>query len=464
MTTTHNDLDVQESSLIGDHVESERSSTDMDVVVLEERDESKTNSSSNETSTMQSDETEDGKKKDRSKKKKEQRRKRALEKIAKGEKKTWSQPNPNKRTQDGAGDTWSDSFWQLVGKEDKKHIKQKKEKEEESKETEVDDEGQEDNEEGIETDRTWKLVSWDDMRADAAKRLLQAEGEHSMMPLTEIEKLEKEANEKWEVFYQKNKDRFFKSRRYLQLEFPELLPENPTPDLTQRKHAPPGVARFGASSSKTAVTLPTPTSDNSSPKKNILEVGCGAGNTLFPIMQINPFNQYYAFDFSPSAVELVKSNSEFDSSRCKAFVFDLTADMPQSDHDGFPAAGSIDIILMIFVLSAVAPEKMNKALSNLYTLLRPGGVILFRDYGLYDMTQMRFVSKGGRKLGENFYSRGDGTRTYFFSLEAAAELFAKAGFEQLQLEYDTRELRNRKRKISMYRVWTVGKFRKPEIK
>lgn len=103
------------------------------------------------------------------------------------------------------------------------------------------------------------------------------------------------------------------------------------------------------------------------------------------------------------------------------------------------------------------------------------------------------VIVGGRKLGENFYSRGDGTRTYFFSLESSTSLFAqvtylsyllvyvyrgelgtsllmaipcifykkKAGFEQLHLEYDTRELRNRKRKISMYRVWIVGKFKKP---
>lgn len=41
--------------------------------------------------------------------------------------------------------------------------------------------------------------------------------------------------------------------------------------------------------------------------------------------------------------------------------------------------------------------------------------MLLRDYGMYDMTQMRFINKRGRKLAENFYMRADGTRTYFFS-------------------------------------------------
>ena len=120
----------------------------------------------------------------------------------------------------------------------------------------------------------------------------------------------------------------------------------------------------------------------------------------------------------------------------------------------------IDIALLLFVLSAIEPNNMNNVLKKIYNSLKPGGLLLFRDYGLYDMTQMRFVKKKGRKIDDSFYVRADGTRTYFFSLEKFEALAIEAGYEIEKLKYEVRELKNRKRKLTMYRVWLTAILKK----
>lgn len=236
-------------------------------------------------------------------------------------------------------------------------------------------------------------------------------------------KLEKEAQKNWDLFYKRNTTKFFKDRHWTKREFDELCPVE---------------AETG--------------------RRTVLEVGCGVGNFIWPLLQEDQSMFFYACDFSPRAVQFVKDNPNYDPSRCSAFQCDITND----DLSGNVPQDSVDVVSMIFVLSAIHPDKMEAALSNIIKVMRPGGCLLFRDYGLYDYAMLRFAP--GHKLSENFYVRQDGTRAYYFTTEKVLELAERCGFDrsQSQCEYVQRETVNKKEDLCVPRIFVQGKFLKPK--
>ncbi|KAJ1849430.1 hypothetical protein LPJ70_000484, partial [Coemansia sp. RSA 2708] len=279
----------------------------------------------------------------------------------------------------------------------------------------------------------------------------------------------------WNSFYNNNQSKFFKDRHWLRIEFAELFEWT-----TDRKSADVGDVSTGADRAdaplaahtkcsaslempggavseagmSTAVQSGLPTASDA--RFRIMEVGCGAGNAVFPLLAdvMDPRLFVYACDYSKVAVDVVKASAEYNQHRCAAFVWDLSSTELPPDVE----PGSIDIMLMIFVFSALHPSQWAQAVENAYRLLKPGGLLLFRDYGRNDLAQLRF--KKSRLLEENLYIRGDGTRVYFFTNDELAEIFgAKFAIEQNAI--DRRLLVNRKRELKMYRVWLQAKFRKP---
>eukprot|EP00795_Rhopilema_esculentum_P013916 gene13916-4868_t len=186
---------------------------------------------------------------------------------------------------------------------------------------------------------------------------------------------------------------------FIYSEFEELAPKS------NNGHGSPGLVQING---REANELNFP---GQNAHTRFFEVGCGVGNTVFPVLQANSDGGIFVYccDFAQSAVDLVKQHPDYDNKRCHAFLCDVAAENPQFP---FPKE-SLDVIVLIFVLSAIAPNKMQRVINNLSELLKPGGKILFRDYGRFDMAQLRF--KKGRCLEENFYVRGDGTRVYFFT-------------------------------------------------
>mmetsp|Transcript_15119 Transcript_15119/g.38350 ORF Transcript_15119/g.38350 Transcript_15119/m.38350 type:complete len:267 (-) Transcript_15119:33-833(-) len=189
-----------------------------------------------------------------------------------------------------------------------------------------------------------------------------------------------------------------------------------------------------------------------------MDVGCGTGATAFPLQRLNPNWTWTFFDVSSTAVECLKAHELYDPKTSQAFPFDMTSEEPFPKH---VKPHSVDLALLIFVLSAIHPDKMVPALQRVRQCMKPGGAVIFRDYGLYDLTHVRFIKKGRRKLGDNFYARFDGTRCQFFSLESLESIFREAGFVVEELDYVVRELRNRKTKLVMHRVWIKAIFRVP---
>ena len=109
-----------------------------------------------------------------------------------------------------------------------------------------------------------------------------------------------------------------------------------------------------------------------------MEIGCGAGNTMFPMLieSKNPKLFVYACDFSSTAVNVVKGNRAYDETRGKAFVWDLASDdiPPEVEPE------SMDVLVLIFVLSALHPDKWEQAMNNLYKVRQLG--ILQMSYNM----------------------------------------------------------------------------------
>ncbi|KAI8618908.1 S-adenosyl-L-methionine-dependent methyltransferase [Chytriomyces sp. MP71] len=244
---------------------------------------------------------------------------------------------------------------------------------------------------------------------------------HASKPISAFikNKLINEAPKNWDLFYKRNTTNFFKDRHWTWREFPELV-ESASWDQGAR----------------------------------LLEVGCGVGNFVWPLLEQNKAMFIYACDFSPRAVNFVKENELYAEERMKAFVCDLTAN-PLMEN--VPVA-TLDFVTAIFCLSAIPPSKLEAAVRNIATVLKPGGVVLFRDYGIYDEAELRF--KPGHMMEDHFYMRQDGTFSVYFSLEQIAKLFGDAGFSVEANQYVTKEVENRKRELTMERIWVQSKFRK----
>ncbi|KAG8666415.1 hypothetical protein FPOAC2_11527 [Fusarium poae] len=312
-------------------------------------------------------------------------------------------------------------------------------------------------------DDVFEFNAWDHVETDDAYKEYaeQQYAKQRQNPVSDFEKrkFSQDPARWWNLFYKNNAANFFKNRKWLQQEFPVLA------EVTKEDAGP----------------------------KLVLEIGAGAGNTAFPVLaeNKNPQLKIHACDYSKTAVEVIRKNEAYNTDFIQADVWDVASDsLPPGLEEG-----SVDVAVLIFIFSALSPDQWAKAVDNVYRVLKPGGLVCFRDYGRGDLAQVRF--RKGRYLDENFYIRGDGTRVYFFDKDQLSDIWtgknandetlaAPEGgsdtpegtdtvqstdaeetkteevsrFEVENLAVDRRLLVNRASKLKMYRCWLQGRFRK----
>ncbi|KAG6599337.1 Methyltransferase-like protein 6 [Cucurbita argyrosperma subsp. argyrosperma] len=303
-----------------------------------------------------------------------------------------------------------------------------------------------------------KDFDWEELRIRVENDPLLQYHLLPFQPCDSIPSVSAEADsDAWSRFHLRHSSgKFFKERRYLLKEFPELV----------------------------------------SCKKNckVLEVGCGNGSTALPILRGNENIVIYACDCSTETLERAKeiindvgiaslkdrfcpfycdfSTSKFPTwlacNSCRGNTSLQQPSFTTPEKEGSQATeseesecciGGVDFLTLIFTLSAVPLQRMPASIRECYMALKPGGLLLFRDYGLYDMTMLRFGQD--QRVGFREYVRLDGTRSYFFCLNTLRDLFVTAGFVELELEYCCVKSLNRRNGKRMERVWVHGKFQKP---
>lgn len=274
-----------------------------------------------------------------------------------------------------------------------------------------------------------------------------------------VQQYEVNAGKHWDDFYSRHHNKFFKDRHYLHKTFPDEF----GPLYSERGDTKSGKCPGGDTDRGTDETF------------TVMEIGCGVGNTLLPLLErgasaiINCKRRnicVWGLDFASVAIDLLKKDQRYieaaSDGRAMAGVWDITQPPPSI----YEIESISDVSILLFCLSAVSPDKMSDAARHAASTIKPGGTLVFRDYGRYDEAQMKLGTSRCKRLGDNFYVKSDGTRCYYFDLDDLRRLFGEegAGLEIIELTYLRRVYENRSQDSTRTRVWVQGRFRKPGLR
>lgn len=187
----------------------------------------------------------------------------------------------------------------------------------------------------------------------------------------------------------------------------------------------------------------------------VLEVGCGTGSAAIALLRGNPHAIVHATDPCPAAVD--QTVVAVASTGLSARLTTALQDTPVTPAAGLPQPA--DVAMILFTLSAVPGDGDIALVRAAAQAVKPGGVVLVRDYGLYDTRHVNDARKatlldaGGARAHQFQYLRPGGMHRRYYSLEAISELAAACELDVVENRYLCVCLRNAKRALTMNRVY-----------
>ncbi|VDP65256.1 unnamed protein product [Schistosoma mattheei] len=154
--------------------------------------------------------------------------------------------------------------------------------------------------------------------------------------------------------------------------------------------------------------------------------------------EIKEISRIYACDISQRAVDILNERLKELPVKCNAFVCDVTKPYSLkaalsslnsvSDQEFNNTEHGVDLVTLIFVLSALNPQEMLTCLCN--------------------------VARGSRLFADRpSYVRQDGTLSYFFTKDELSDLFLNAGLFVHRLHFVHKETRNAAKDLCVQRVF-----------
>lgn len=261
------------------------------------------------------------------------------------------------------------------------------------------------------TEEFWDEDIWTSQDEQDTIRMLEANKERCRI----VSSTRESEASAWNRFYRQHQTNFFKDRHYLANTFPDEFVKG----------------------------------------GSWVELGCGVGNSLLPLLE-DPRWIVYGVDVSHIALDLLQKDPRYDPERASCAVANLSVPDPLP----FQSVGTV--ASMMFCLSAIEAVQHPVAAKHAFDVLQPGGVLVLRDYGRFDQAQLQLACQRNKLLSDNCYRKHDGTLCYYFTLQDLEELFVTTlGMRVLELRYLKRMYRNRSSGDIRRRVWVQARFQKP---